>query len=189
MPVHTSVILAAQSLPSYRSSGSSYLLGELVFNPQPTTSMPGTIYPSNAYPTHGHPQSHSASYVQRRMGPITSRGPVQNSGPNNLPQRRLSSYDSNYHLSETPLHSNDQYSSATYNPNGPGDNMSSYHTLPPQTRASWNSSIQHMNFPPPPPSLQDVHNVWILDCKHCGTFLSNRGMKVRPSHECFYFYC
>lgn len=29
--------------------------------------------------------------------------------------------------------------------------------------------------PPPPPVL---HKVWILDCQSCGTFLTNRGMKV-----------
>lgn len=30
--------------------------------------------------------------------------------------------------------------------------------------------------PPPPPPI--AHKVWILDCKSCGTFLTNRGMKV-----------
>lgn len=32
--------------------------------------------------------------------------------------------------------------------------------------------------PPPPPV---AHKVWILDCKSCGTFLTNRGMKVTRS--------
>lgn len=31
--------------------------------------------------------------------------------------------------------------------------------------------------PPPPPI---AHKVWILDCKSCGTFLTNRAMKVFP---------
>ncbi|KZT65920.1 hypothetical protein DAEQUDRAFT_489299 [Daedalea quercina L-15889] len=34
--------------------------------------------------------------------------------------------------------------------------------------------------PPPPPAAAPpapVHKVWILDCKSCGTFLTNRGMK------------
>ncbi|KAJ7178421.1 hypothetical protein C8R43DRAFT_872269 [Mycena crocata] len=30
--------------------------------------------------------------------------------------------------------------------------------------------------PPPPPPI--AHKVWILDCKSCGTFLTNRGMKA-----------
>ncbi|RDB25052.1 Protein FAM72A [Hypsizygus marmoreus] len=30
--------------------------------------------------------------------------------------------------------------------------------------------------PPPPPPIP--HKVWILDCKSCGTFLTNRGMKA-----------
>ncbi|KAH9832321.1 FAM72 protein-domain-containing protein [Rhodofomes roseus] len=36
-------------------------------------------------------------------------------------------------------------------------------------------------FPPPPPATAPpapVHKVWILDCKSCGTFLTNRGMKA-----------
>ncbi|KZT68227.1 hypothetical protein DAEQUDRAFT_728029, partial [Daedalea quercina L-15889] len=38
-------------------------------------------------------------------------------------------------------------------------------------------------FPPPPPlpaaaPPAPVHKVWILDCKSCGTFLTNRGMKA-----------
>ena len=34
--------------------------------------------------------------------------------------------------------------------------------------------------PPPPPPL---HKVWIVDCKACGMFLTNRGMKVRLSSD------
>lgn len=34
------------------------------------------------------------------------------------------------------------------------------------------------NYYPEPPIL---HKVWILDCKSCGKFLTNRGMKVCPS--------
>ncbi|KAI0674756.1 hypothetical protein C8Q78DRAFT_1008761 [Trametes maxima] len=35
--------------------------------------------------------------------------------------------------------------------------------------------VQPFAAPPPPPI---PHKVWILDCKSCGTFLTNRGMKV-----------
>lgn len=35
--------------------------------------------------------------------------------------------------------------------------------------------------PPPPPPPPIAHKVWILDCKACNTFLTNRGMKVRVS--------
>ena len=37
--------------------------------------------------------------------------------------------------------------------------------------------------PPPPPIL---HKVWILDCQSCGTFLTNRGMKVSLA-RCYVF--
>ena len=33
-----------------------------------------------------------------------------------------------------------------------------------------------VNIPPPPPQV--AHKVWLLDCKSCLTFLTNRGMKV-----------
>jgi hypothetical protein len=38
------------------------------------------------------------------------------------------------------------------------------------------NSIQ---LPPPPQML--LHKVWILDCKSCGAFFTNRGMKVYSS--------
>lgn len=52
-------------------------------------------------------------------------------------------------------------------------------------RAPWQHPyprvIQVQPFVAPPPSPLP-HKVWILDCKACGTFLTNRGMKVsRPS--------
>jgi hypothetical protein len=70
--------------------------------------------------------------------------------------------------------------------------MFSYYAVPPQNLASWNSSqpaVQpllgintmnmNINFPPPPRTApRPRHEVWILDCKNCGMFLSNRGMKV-----------
>ena len=34
-------------------------------------------------------------------------------------------------------------------------------------------------YPLPPPPV--AHKVWILDCKACGMFLTNRGMKVSQS--------
>lgn len=65
--------------------------------------------------------------------------------------------------------------------------MFSYFALPPQGPNSWNASgpiIQPMHIPPPPPQPptrppRSQHKVWILDCKGCETFLTNRGMKVR----------
>jgi hypothetical protein len=83
--------------------------------------------------------------------------------------------------------------------NGGGAGMFSYHAVPPQSLASWNSNVPaiqplsginttNMNFPPPPP-LQSAQRVWILDCKNCGTFLSNRGMKVRmPNFPSILYY-
>lgn len=53
---------------------------------------------------------------------------------------------------------------------------------PPPTSQSPPWYTPHMQyFPPPPPASAPptpVHKVWILDCKSCGTFLTNRGMKV-----------
>lgn len=42
---------------------------------------------------------------------------------------------------------------------------------------------------PPPPNI--AHKVWILDCKSCGTFLTNRGMKVcvSPARRSMYLTC
>lgn len=40
-------------------------------------------------------------------------------------------------------------------------------------------SSANVNMAPPPPQV--AHKVWILDCKSCGSFLTNRGMKVRSS--------
>ena len=53
------------------------------------------------------------------------------------------------------------------NPRGPWQN--------PYTRTI---QVQPFVAPPPPPI---PHKVWILDCKGCGTFLTNRGMKVSES--------
>ncbi|KDN45149.1 hypothetical protein RSAG8_05064, partial [Rhizoctonia solani AG-8 WAC10335] len=60
------------------------------------------------------------------------------------------------------------------------------------------SSLTRSNFPPPvvqppemdaPPPPVTGHKVYILDCKSCGTFLSNRGMKavllLRPNIALF----
>lgn len=43
-------------------------------------------------------------------------------------------------------------------------------------------------YPPPSYVRTAMHKVWILDCKSCRTFLTNRGMKVRHSllsHSCY----
>jgi hypothetical protein len=36
-------------------------------------------------------------------------------------------------------------------------------------------------------ALRIAHKVWLLECKHCHTFLTNRGMKVRLGPSLFYF--
>ncbi|KIJ67876.1 hypothetical protein HYDPIDRAFT_173615 [Hydnomerulius pinastri MD-312] len=69
--------------------------------------------------------------------------------------------------------------------------MFSYFAVPPQGSGSWQTHVpmvQHNPYPPPqPPQL--VHKVWILDCRSCGTFLTNRGMKavllLRPNVSLF----
>ncbi|KAG1878097.1 hypothetical protein DFJ58DRAFT_712705 [Suillus subalutaceus] len=74
--------------------------------------------------------------------------------------------------------------------------MFSYFAVPPQGHAgSWQthvsmSMVQHNSYPPPSfPPAQLAHKVWILDCKSCGTFLTNRGMKavllLRPNVSLF----
>lgn len=45
------------------------------------------------------------------------------------------------------------------------------------------SNTFNPHFPPhelslPPPPQVVAHHVWLLDCSHCGTFITNRGMKV-----------
>lgn len=61
-----------------------------------------------------------------------------------------------------------QFSSAPYH---------SSRSLPPAspTPSGWLPHHPTMTRVPPPPIL---HKVWILDCQSCGTFLTNRGMKV-----------
>ena len=52
----------------------------------------------------------------------------------------------------------------------------------PHPSANWQSHmtlVHHNPYPPPPPQPpQLVHKVWILDCRSCATFLTNRGMKA-----------
>jgi hypothetical protein len=57
--------------------------------------------------------------------------------------------------------------------------------------ANWQShmTLVHHNPYPPPQPPQLVHKVWILDCRSCATFLTNRGMKavllLRPNVSLF----
>lgn len=64
-----------------------------------------------------------------------------------------------------------------------------YHPAPPSNAHSWRPMQQIPGNPYPAPSPpQLTHKVWILDCKSCDTFLTNRGMKVSrawPFFSCF----
>lgn len=51
--------------------------------------------------------------------------------------------------------------------------------LPPRPHPQPHSYSQSQVQPNP------THIVWILDCKSCGTFFTNRGMKVRPLYSIF----
>ncbi len=55
-----------------------------------------------------------------------------------------------------------------------------HHHLPHQIHL-----FPHNPYTPSPPPPPIAHKVWILDCKSCGSFLTNRGMKVRawPAHS------
>lgn len=49
----------------------------------------------------------------------------------------------------------------------------------PVASGPWSAHVQQNPYPLPPlPPPQTPHKVWILDCRTCGTFLTNRGMKV-----------
>lgn len=137
--------------------------------------MPGTTFPANVYP------SASSSYRPRRSTPDPPSFSLSASGsPNpNLNRSMADSRRSHSFFDDRVYPSTATY----YRP--PTTAMYSYHAVPPQGPGAWNSNaptIQplmgvhtHSPFPPPPPRQ---HKVWILDCKACGMFLSNRGMKV-----------
>lgn len=52
---------------------------------------------------------------------------------------------------------------------------------PPPLQLAYIPPLSVLFFPMPPsmPEPPVLHKVWILDCKSCGKFLTNRGMKVR----------
>lgn len=82
-----------------------------------------------------------------------------------------------------PLTSHQSSTQAQNTPPGQPPTVFSYFSVPSQASAgSWQahvSMVQHNAYPPQSlPLSQSVHKVWILDCKSCGTFLTNRGMKV-----------
>lgn len=131
------------------------------------------------------PTSH---YSQRNLYPSLDTSSVYPQ-PNNLPIP-VPSLPYPY----PPPHPSFAYFNTNHFTNRRG--MFSYHAVAPQNLASWNSNVPaiqplpvNINFPPPPPQLplpqlpyrhqRSTHKVWILDCKSCGIFLSNRGMKVR----------
>lgn len=86
------------------------------------------------------------------------------------------SYDAHrHHYPLPPSHSFQHHAAA-----GPssGTMFNYFTTQSQQIHPDWVVPIsQHL--PPPPPQM--AHKVWILDCKTCGMFLTNRGMKVSLS--------
>src|SRR5712671_5069900 len=48
-----------------------------------------------------------------------------------------------------------------------------------QNHPQWLSPSSPVDTSAPSFASQVAHKVWILECKHCRTFLTNRGMKVR----------
>ncbi|KAG8214018.1 hypothetical protein J3R82DRAFT_10773 [Butyriboletus roseoflavus] len=83
----------------------------------------------------------------------------------------------------THAHFDSSYHERLYSPSLPPHPSSAVfsHFALPQAPANWHIPLlQHNPYPPPqPPQL--VHKVWILDCRSCGTFLTNRGMKASLS--------
>ncbi|KAJ8592331.1 hypothetical protein M405DRAFT_812897 [Rhizopogon salebrosus TDB-379] len=122
---------------------------------------------------------------------LSNHVPYDSSSPNNfIPQYSQPAYFERVF----PLVSHPSSAQAQNAPLGPPPTVFSYFSVPSQGSAgSWQthvSMVQHNSYPPQsvPPS-QPVHKVWILDCKSCGTFLTNRGMKavllLRPNVSLF----
>ncbi|KAF8842993.1 hypothetical protein BDN67DRAFT_898005 [Paxillus ammoniavirescens] len=110
--------------------------------------------------------------------------------------------DSGSHAYFTPQFSQPAYYDRVHSPSNhplqaqipgapPPAPLFSYFAIPSQVSGMWQTHIplvQHNPYPPPPPP-QLVHKVWILDCRSCSTFLTNRGMKavllLRPNVSLF----
>lgn len=62
----------------------------------------------------------------------------------------------------------------------PSPAMSTHLTVfpPPESWPTHVPGVQQNPYPTLPPPPQVPHKVWILDCKTCHTFLTNRGMEV-----------
>ncbi|KAL1745684.1 hypothetical protein HDZ31DRAFT_81768 [Schizophyllum fasciatum] len=55
----------------------------------------------------------------------------------------------------------------------------------PHFYSPWHTHLLPQNpYPPPPPPPPVAHKVWLIDCRSCGTFLTNRGMKQQRTCEC-----
>jgi hypothetical protein len=194
----------------------------------PGTTYPSSAYPGQVQSVYrsqstGYVYPNIRPSVTPGTGVTNTARPVQNTVLNNTPRRRLTPYESNttnsayYERNTHPSFDHPRQSQANNSPspspphlqqmpyhqyhnfNGRGGDMFSYFAVPPQSHASWDSSVPathplsgantaSMNFTPPPPPPASAPEVWILDCKNCGTFLSNRGMKVRTtSLRCYLF--
>lgn len=81
------------------------------------------------------------------------------------------------HFDGTTTH---PYYAPSLPPHFPHSSAAFSHFALSQSSANWQSHIHihHHNPYPPPQPPQLVHKVWILDCRSCGTFLTNRGMKA-----------
>lgn len=135
--------------------------------------MPGTTFPANVYP------SASSSYRTNRFTPETF---APNRNPSHMSHPTRSVADQSPPFFNDPSYQ----SAATYHHPPPSMPMYRYHALQAQGPGVWDSNAptiqplmgMHTRTFPPPPAPPRQHKVWILDCKACGMFLSNRGMKV-----------
>lgn len=161
--------------------------------PPPSTILsPSLAMPAIIRSTH---ETWAAS-VQRRTYP-DPRLTAHTSSPRDVRDDFPQALDVHYHiqLPSLSMHSNHNPSRAEHIYPNPSIPSSSVHvrqphdfnvrmpqTIPPTSQGSHHHpSWQHapyVRIPPllPPPPVP--HKVWILDCKSCGNFLTNRGMKV-----------
>lgn len=97
-----------------------------------------------------------------------------------LPQAMLPHHDSPLTVHALYDHHNAANLSSLTVPHHPAPQMIAFQ--PPS--APWHHPVHIISsnpYPAPSGPQQNTHKVWILECRSCGTFLTNRGMKVRNS--------